>query len=120
MGWVVSNASLSLGCLFAKHAHIPPQYQLQRQHLPGHFEGPVVASIDHLEGAALRVLVADGPESGRPASSGDCQCLQDGQSALRGDSARMDSKVCHVKVGQRPVGAESNKNKYGTRVALDD
>lgn len=34
------------------HPHLPPQYQLQRQHLLGHPTRPVEPCSDHLEGYA--------------------------------------------------------------------
>ena len=32
------------------YPHLPPQHQLKREHLPGHFERPVEPSFDHLKG----------------------------------------------------------------------
>lgn len=28
---------------------LPPEHQLEREHLPGHLEGPVVTGTDHIE-----------------------------------------------------------------------
>ena len=50
-------------------AHLPLQREQQREHLSGYSEGPVEPGAHCVEGAAVDLLAADGPESGRSAGA---------------------------------------------------
>ena len=45
-------------------AHLPLQREQQRKYLPGYPEGSMVAGADGVEGTAVDLLAADGPEPG--------------------------------------------------------
>lgn len=47
-------------------------------------------------GAAVDLLIVDRSEPGRSPRAGDCPHLQDGSTAVRGDSAGVDTKICSV------------------------
>jgi len=74
---------------------VPPEHQQQRQHLPGHPQGPVEPGADHLQGAALHLLAADGPKPGRPAGAGDRAHVQDRPPQVRVHGEGMDAQVRH-------------------------
>lgn len=86
------------------HQNLPPQHQLQRQHLPRHSPRPMEPCVDSVEryapfslpldparamltsqSAAVDLLDVDGPEPRRPARPRDRPCIQDRPRQVRGD-----------------------------------
>lgn len=53
-----------------------------------HFSGP-------LSGIALYLLPLDRSKPGRPAGSGDCTYVQDGQEQVRIHRTKLDPEICH-------------------------
>ena len=75
---------------------VPPERELAGEHLPGHPEGAVVARAHHLQGAALHLLAAHGPEPGRPARARDRADLQNRPGAVQRARQGVDQEVRHV------------------------
>jgi len=63
----------------------------------GYFAGTVVTGVDHLESAALYLLVIDGPESRRSPGPGYRTQVQDEPGKVRGRGTRMDTALRDVK-----------------------
>ena len=101
---ILLNAMLSLNWTNLKTTNktggvqdegVPPEHQQQRQHLPGHPQGSVEPGADHLQGAALHLLAADGPKPGRPAGAGDRAHVQDRPPQVWVHGKGMDAQVRH-------------------------
>lgn len=73
-----------------RHQNLPPKHQLPRVYLPRHPQGPVVPSLDYLQGSSLNQFSPHRRQPWGPSGARDRSHLQDRHQQVQSNCQRMD------------------------------